>query len=1297
MIEWESLEFEPKPERKRSYGKHLIGTSPLRHGAEGLCRWVEPHRRGGLCSRGSVVTAKRLLIDSYSQPLKKKRRKLPTRETRFFLFQAIATLLTVQRLYAQTVNVTVGTDGTAPAPANSYRAAVQAVNDETANTISVDVSSVDLVTDINPIMKPCTIQGGGSLRTVQGGGSTGKDYQSFILSMADSTDTCLINNMKYIGRTAGITSATAVFSATSAASVLDANSMYLGSGALHLGQNAGMNLTGRLEMQDGTLRLDTGFADGAFALGEIFTSGPRNSKLEVIPELTISSSMVPTWTLDKAMTFIAPASGSGLVIDGLITGEGGLVLQSGVMEISDRIEGAGSVTVQSGMLTLNGGPLQVVYSGGTTIKAGELALTETAEGISLGFGDVTIYGGATVSTSASGFTGQQQIVNPWHLAGTAGAATFDINGRDTLLFGVIDGANGVGIRKKGASALSLIANNTFTGAVTVEEGTLRLTSPQGLGLTANPVSLFAGTTLDTFGSSIPNPITFAGSGTPPQVQVSGVSTTTMSGALSGGGFGKTGNGTLILTSPQSSYTGNITVAAGKMFLGFSGGTLGSGASQTLTILPNGCIGATAGSSAAIASTVVLASTTDTSITVELASNASLTLLAPVAESVAFSNLYARGATGAEVLNLTGGGSYTGSTQAQNCTLAVSNLASSFVGLLGSRGTLRGIGNASVNELRLLTTSQPTLDSGADSLTLNGAISGSLGFKKQGAGTLSVNGLTNPLTGPVEVNGGTLSVGGVLGAGSPVTALTGTTVTGGGQVQSLTTAGTLAASDYAALTIADDLTLAASSTTLTNLTTTAVSTFVVGGVAHLDGALVTSVNTLEPFVAGSQYNLVVGTRDGVFSSFSLVGIGAPNEPPAPPIIRSKCCTYDACCEKNCGQQAPAARGSSMPKLQLVYEANRVYLEVIGGSFPGGRPLCCPAAGVYDYLSSVEAAEGSDLMNVFNALGKLRECVFDDALVLLSPANWDGMVQTAEELLMLNQTMMSDRVGLIAHTPCADLEPGAKGWVGVVGGATTRGAAESLSGWQAGLVQTGLGADYSTSSGRIGVAFSYGSDHTMWKDVDNSAKWETVGGNLYGSWTGEHVYVFGTAYGAAATAKGTRAICFPGVQRWAYNDHSGAAFALRAGLGYMARWERVSVIPYLEGDLSSIHESDWYETGAQSLNLWVDRRTVNFGRATVGIAVAGCRGDRDSGMEALLGLGFTLQTPFHDPCLVSHLGCQCDVDCLALSGNNRTQRWFAPVLALKWHGSSRWDFVLQANATLSDSIKTGSGLAQLVYRF
>ncbi len=1109
------------------------------------------------------MTAKRLLIDSYSQPLKKKRKKLPTRETRFFLFQTIFALLSVQRLCAQTVNVTVGTDGSPPPP-GSYRAAVANVNGGSADQIGLQIGQATLTSDISPITNKNFKGVLGDSGRVVGGASS--QFNSFILGpSSDGAFSSSFNQVAYLGKIASIHTASANLSV----SVLNARE--------------------KIQLISGKLSLDR---------------------------------------FSSAWTPVIETSGT-----------------------SPRIE--------------------LSFAGSYEFKDGITNLP-----ISWNLGALTLFGWSVTPGPSDGM----------------------------VLYGKLSGAGGIQLLN-GQLVIESSEANDFTGGTVISEGILSLaTSASTLG--SGLVTMNEATTLNVGADcTLANAMAFPLSGTAPQIWVSGSYTPnnvfTFSGNFSGGGFEKTGANNMLVTSSQGSYAGNINVVAGSLLLAATDASFGSSPTQIVTIQPNAQIGSISGAQS-IASSVKLNGTSATVVgpnlvdpAIGLRSGANLTLLSPIGES-AVASLGIQGQTGAEVLNLAGGGSYTGVTVVQDCVLGTQSLVSPVVTLLGT-ASLRGIGNATIHAVSLETTSQPTLDSGADSLTLNGAISGSLGFKKQGAGTLSVNGPINPLTGPVEVNGGTLSVGGVLGAGSPVTALTGTTVTGGGQVQSLTTAGTLAASDYAALTIADDLTLAASSTTLTNLTTTAVSTFVVGGVAHIDGALVTSVNTLEPFVAGSQYNLVVGTRDGVFSSFSLVGIGAPNEPPASPIIRSQCCTYDACCEKNCGQQAPAARGSSMPKLQLVYEANRVYLEVIGGSFPGGRPLCCPAAGVYDYLSSLEAAEGSDLMTVFHALGKLRECVFDDALVLLSPANWDGMVQTAEELLMLNQTMMSDRVGLIAHTPCADLEPGAKGWVGVVGGATTRGAAESLSGWQAGLVQTGLGADYSTSSGRIGVAFSYGSNHTMWKDVDNSAKWETVGGNLYGSWTGEHVYVFGTAYGAAATAKGARAICFPGVQRWAYNDHSGAAFAMRAGVGYTARWERVSVIPYLEGDLSSIHESAWYETGAHSLNLWVDQRTVNFARATVGIAVAGCRGDRDSGMEALLGCGFTLQTPFHDRCLVSHLGCQSDADCLALSGNNRTQRWFAPIFALKWHGSSRWDFILQANATLSDSIKTGSGLAQLVYRF
>jgi autotransporter-associated beta strand protein len=661
------------------------------------------------------------------------------------------------------------------------------------------------------------------------------------------------------------------------------------------------------------------------------------------------------------------------------------------------------------------------------------------------------------------------------------------------------------------------------------------------------------------------------------------------------------------------------------------------------------------------------------------------------------------------LSLPAQNTFTGGVTINESTVAINSDASLGDSAGDVRFTAAGTGltfqaSAALNAGRTLDIQgSATLDSGIYAVSVAGPVQGGAPLAKTGAGSLALNSNSPAYTGTLSHTAGTLAVNGSFGgAGSSVDVDGGATLTGGGRVERLALAGTLAAAGVKAVAVNTDSTFASTAAFNANVTPSASSNHEVGGQASVNGDLrVTIRHASDAYVIGDRYPLVTanGGVSGRFAQANLVGDGVAQEELVTRVLsrsQNGCCTFDACCQEGCCVVTGVANGPGAA-WALVYAPNQIYLEVLKGSFPAGRPLCCPAAGIYDYLTNYPVGTNADLRAIYADLARLRDCAFSEALIQLSPANWDGMSQSAQELSVLSQTINSQRVGLLAHTPCADQRNGMRGWFGAVGGGAQRDGDEGFSGWSAGLLQIGLGTDYTADAWRVGGSFTYGNDHTSWVSPDNWGRLQTYGGTLYASWTGESAYIYGSAYGAGATYDGRREICFPGVQRTACNTHSGSTLALRLGLGWTAKFGNVSVIPYVDGDLSAIHEGDWTETGAGALNLSVDDRTVSYGRLSLGVAVAGCRGNEESGLEAVAGLGYTYQNAFHDPCLVSRFGCDCVGDCLALSGNNRTQNMINPSLSLKWHWMRNWEFLLQGGANIGSGTKSGYGLGQLVYRF
>jgi fibronectin-binding autotransporter adhesin len=389
------------------------------------------------------------------------------------------------------------------------------------------------------------------------------------------------------------------------------------------------------------------------------------------------------------------------------------------------------------------------------------------------------------------------------------ALTVNDTGTDTFS-GIISGVGG-SLVMAGSGSLTLSGNNTFTGGTTINAGTLIATTnitALGTGLiTINtggtgeflnyaPATILNnftlnGGTLTATGSTVTNPTTFSGAIalTAPNSNISAVNSTdvlNLTGIISGAnsGFSKTGNGTLILSNANNSYSGNTIISTGILQVGVTGAipsdspvTIEAGATL---FKPNdvvNMISSLSGSGNIDLGTQTLIVGSD---------NSSTTYSGTISGSGSFIKIGTGTLTLANVNSFTGdftvnGGiiNITDANAIENANTIVSagtalqitnsgfntpNLLLNGSGL-SSAGALIAIGTSSITgNITLQSDSVISTASAASSLTINGTVNGATALLLQGAGSATFNGTvgnTTPLASVTSTTSSTVVSGGSI--------------------------------------------------------------------------------------------------------------------------------------------------------------------------------------------------------------------------------------------------------------------------------------------------------------------------------------------------------------------------------------------------------------------------------------------------------------------------------------------------------------------------------------------------------
>ncbi|KXO75889.1 autotransporter-associated beta strand repeat-containing protein [Brucella anthropi] len=452
--------------------------------------------------------------------------------------------------------------------------------------------------------------------------------------------------------------------------------------------------------------------------------------------LTADNDYIGGTTIQAGTLQLGNAGTAGSVIGDIEIGKPGedenailAINHTNSFTLGNTINGRGKLVQRgAGDTTLTGSN---TYSGGTDILAGRL-IVSADNNLGNVAGAVTLDGGtlqfAEDISSTRGYT-----------IGVNGG-TIDTGAKTDTITGVIGGTGQ--FTKLGTGTLVLGGDNTFTGDLHVNAGTLQISDNSNLGnphshLYVNDATLRFG---DTF--TMTHDLTLGGAGA--TIDVDGYDNS-ISGVINGGKLTKTGAGTLLLTGANT-YTGDTEIDAG-----------------TLAVLEDANFGVNASNSIIIGNaTLRLDESFNTARNIDLTDANSTIDVVDDGLNTLTGRLTGTGAlnkAGTGTLVLDGTNDYQGGTDIKAGILQISddaNLGKASTAITIADGAelqfSQGVTNA--RDITLGTTGS-TIDTMAGISTLNGVLGGGE-LHKSGVGTLVLAG-SNTYNGTF-LDGGIVQVG-----------------------------------------------------------------------------------------------------------------------------------------------------------------------------------------------------------------------------------------------------------------------------------------------------------------------------------------------------------------------------------------------------------------------------------------------------------------------------------------------------------------------------------------------------------
>lgn len=545
----------------------------------------------------------------------------------------------------------------------------------------------------------------------------------------------------------------------------------VGTGTLTI--SGGANYSGATEVNAGTLALTTtpkvlGASAFTVADGASLSVKAAAAGTTMLPtgSLTLGTSNL-TFDFNQFTPTVTQVSTGALTLNGAVSVNflGASALGTGTYKLIDYTTLSGAGTLPTGSFSVGTRSTASIVDNAVDTSIDLQILTDAPRWIGLDDGAWVV--GATgassnwklgVAGTATDYIEDDQVLFDDTATGTRNvlidsssvfpaSTTFNTSASNYTLSGAFGIASG-SLTKSGSGTVVITNANSYSGATTINAGTLQLGNGTLNGVLSNTSSVINNGTL-AFNPGANQTAAFPVSG---------------SGSLT-----KTGAGVLTL-SGANTYSGGTSLNSGELSL-IGTGTLGSGpialaAGTTLNVNANLVVASAVSGSGAIINTASFTNNGDfSSFNGSFTHNSSTVSVAfNTATSTSQNAAYTIAAPQGSVQGMIAGGN-------GDYTLKLGSLSGVANSLFRGGLTATGSTNLEIGNLGTSTEFAGSINNGTTKV---------LSLTKVGSGTLTLSGASN-YSGATLVNAGTLNLTGSLTASSSVTVSSGATLSGGGSV------------------------------------------------------------------------------------------------------------------------------------------------------------------------------------------------------------------------------------------------------------------------------------------------------------------------------------------------------------------------------------------------------------------------------------------------------------------------------------------------------------------------------------